>query len=151
MRQENAKIYWEPEWAGKNQFDGWLENLRDNSITKQRFWGTPVPIWECECGKIKVIGSKKDIEEQGGKLPKDLHKPWIDDVKLKCECGKLMTRIPDILDVWVDAGTTSWTCLDYPQKKEHFEKLYPAEFILEGKDQIRGWFTGLSMMLRAGR
>jgi len=142
MRELNKKIQWTPDWAGNRQFDSWLDNLRDNSITRQRFWGCPVPIWKCEdCGDYIVIGSLDELKKLAKQVPDDLHKPWIDEVKIKCKCGKLKKRIPDILDVWVDAGTTSWTCLDYPQKKDLFNKLWPADFILEGKDQIRGWFN----------
>ncbi|HJX05509.1 MAG TPA: class I tRNA ligase family protein, partial [Candidatus Nanoarchaeia archaeon] len=100
--------------------------------------------WRCEkCSAYEVIGSIKELEERAGKdkVPENLHKPWIDDVTWKCKCGGLMKRIPEILDVWIDAGTTSWSCLYYPQKAELFEKYYPADFILEGKDQIRGWFN----------
>ncbi|MBL7051159.1 isoleucine--tRNA ligase [Candidatus Woesearchaeota archaeon] len=142
MRELNKNINWVPDWAGNKQFDSWLDNLRDNSITRQRFWGTPVPIWKCsECNNYTVIGSIDELKKQVGKIPDDLHIPWIDNITMKCKCGGIKKRIPDILDVWIDAGTTSWTCLDYPQKRDLFKKLWPAEFILEGKDQIRGWFN----------
>jgi isoleucyl-tRNA synthetase len=143
MMKANQEIYWVPK-AGQNAFHSWLDNLRDNSITKQRYWGTPVPIWHCEkCTAYEVIGSIKELEEKAGKdkVPANLHKPWIDSVSWKCKCGGTMKRIPDILDVWIDAGTTSWNCLYYPQRTDLFEKYYPADFILEGKDQIRGWFN----------
>jgi len=142
MRELNKKIYWVPDWAGSKQFDAWLENLRDNSITKQRYWGTPAPIWKCKkCGDYEVIGSLKDLRKVAEKVPENLHKPWIDEVKIKCGCGGTKKRIPDVLDVWIDAGCASWLCLDYPRRKDLFNKLYPADFILEGKDQIRGWFN----------
>ncbi len=142
MREENRKIYWMPDFAGSKNFDSWLANLRDNSITKQRYWGTALPIWKCQkCKDYVVVGSRKELERAGGKVPKNLHKPWIDEVTLKCGCGGIKKRIPDILDVWIDAGSTSWNSLDYPSKKVLFEKLYPADFILEGIDQIRGWFN----------
>lgn len=142
MREANSKIRWVPEWAGAKQFDSWLENLRDNSITKQRFWGTPVPIWECnKCEKFEVIATVKELQIKAGSLPEDLHIPWIDELVWKCSCGGTKRRIPDVLDVWVDAGVVAWTSLDYPQKTELFKQLFPAEFILEGKDQIRGWFN----------
>ncbi|MDN5327824.1 MAG: isoleucyl-tRNA synthetase [Candidatus Woesearchaeota archaeon] len=138
MQEFNKNIYWVPDWAGKKWFHSWLENLRDNSITRQRYWGTPVPIWVCDtCDNYEVIGSIEELEKKT-KLPEDLHKPWIDEVTFKCEkCGGTMHRIKDVLDVWVDSGTTSWNCLDYTKTK----KFMPADFILEGKDQIRGWFN----------
>ncbi|HZX44763.1 MAG TPA: class I tRNA ligase family protein, partial [Candidatus Nanoarchaeia archaeon] len=142
MRELNKKVKWVPDWAGSNWFDSWLDNLRDNGITRQRYWGTPLPIWKCKsCGEFVVVGSIAELKKLAGSVPSDLHRPHIDTVKIKCKCGGVMERIPDILDVWIDAGTTSWTCLDYPQKKENFDKLWPPDFILEGKDQIRGWFN----------
>tara|TARA_Y100000034_G_scaffold136978_1_gene217845 strand:+ start:4096 stop:6990 length:2895 start_codon:yes stop_codon:yes gene_type:complete len=142
MRELNKSIKWIPNWAGNKQFDSWLENLRDNGITRQRYWGTPMPIWTCkECNKYKVIGSIKELEELSNTKLENLHIPLIDDVEFKCECGGTKKRIPDILDVWVDAGSTSWTCLDFPQRDDLFQQYYPADFILEGKDQIRGWFN----------
>jgi len=144
MLEFNKDIYWYPETA-KNAFDSWLKNLKDNSITKQRFWGTPVPIWICsneKCNKYEVIGSIEELKSKATHvIPANLHKPWIDSVKLKCTCGHNMDRIPDVLDVWIDAGTVSWNCLDYPKQTELFEKYFPADFIIEGKDQIRGWFN----------
>jgi isoleucyl-tRNA synthetase len=116
--------------------------LRDNSITRQNFWGTPAPIWQCaSCGHYDVIDTVAELEEKSKKKIVELHKPWIDRHEIACKCGQKMLRIPDVLDVWVDAGTASWNCLGYPQRKELFEKLYPADFIVEGKDQIRGWFN----------
>jgi len=143
MIKANQSIYWVP-GAAQNAFHSWLDNLRDNSITKQRYWGTPLPIWRCEkCKAYEVFGSAAELEQRigKGKVPANLHKPWIDKVTFKCKCGGVMRRIPEIMDVWVDAGTTSWSCLYYPQRTDLFEKYFPADFILEGKDQIRGWFN----------
>ncbi|MBT3406600.1 isoleucine--tRNA ligase [Candidatus Woesearchaeota archaeon] len=143
MVEGNEKIHWVPE-AGKNAFRSWLENLRDNSITKQRFWGTPVPIWKCEkCGEYDVIGSADELNAKAGHVPDDLHKPWIDEVEISCDCGGMKKRCPDILDVWIDAGTLSWNILDFPKNKDMYESLWPADFILEAKEQVRGWFNML--------
>lgn len=140
----NKKVSWVPK-AAFNAFDSWLKNLKDNSITRQRYWGTPVPIWKCEnndCLDYDIIGSFEELKEKAGKLPEGFHRPEIDEITYKCQkCNSAKKRIPDILDVWIDAGTASWTCLDYPKRTDLFLKLFPAEFILEGKDQIRGWFN----------
>ena len=142
MRELNKEIKWVPDFAGSRNFDNWLANLRDNGITRQRYWGTPLPIWKCKnCKDFVVVGSIEELKKLAGRIPEDLHKPWIDEVKLKCKCGSEKERIPDILDVWIDAGSASWNCLDYPRRKDLLDKLYPADFILEGIDQIRGWFN----------
>ena len=139
----NKKVNWQPKFASKN-YDIWIENLKDNGITRQRYWGCPVPIWQCECGNIEIVGSVEELEKKGGKAPKDLHKPWIDKVTLKCKCGKSMKRIQDVIDVWVDSGTLSWNCLDYPKTKKNFY-LWPADFVLEATEQIKLWFSMLQM------
>ncbi len=143
MRKLNKDIRWIPDYAGTRQFDSWLANLRDNGITRQRYWGTPLPIWRCEkCRETTVVGSADELRKLSGQTPEDLHIPGIDKISWRCSrCEGTMKRIPDILDVWIDAGSASWNCLYYPKRKELFEKLYPAEFIMEGIDQIRGWFN----------
>ncbi len=145
MRELNKNIKWIPDFAGTRNFDNWLANLRDNGITRQRYWGTPLPIWKCkQCNDFIVFGSIEELKNTDGRIghvPEDLHKPWIDELKFNCKCGSVKERIPDVLDVWIDAGSTSWNSLDYPTKKDLFKKLYPADFILEGIDQIRGWFN----------
>ena len=142
MRELNKDIKWVPDFAGSRNFDNWLSNLRDNGITRQRYWGTPLPVWKCrQCNDFAVVGSVDELKKLAGRIPDDLHKPWIDEVKIKCKCGGIKERIPDILDVWIDAGSASWNCLDFPRRKDLFEKMYPADFILEGIDQIRGWFN----------
>ncbi|MBI2542057.1 isoleucine--tRNA ligase [Candidatus Woesearchaeota archaeon] len=142
MRDLNKEIKWVPDFAGSRNFDNWLANLRDNGITRQRYWGTPLPVWKCKkCGEFIVIGSIDELKKLAGRVPDDMHKPWIDEVKIKCGCGFEKERVPDILDVWIDAGSASWNCLDFPKRKDLLERLYPADFILEGIDQIRGWFN----------
>ncbi|MCX6711782.1 MAG: class I tRNA ligase family protein, partial [Candidatus Woesearchaeota archaeon] len=145
MRKFNKKIFWIPDYAGSRQFDSWIANLRDNGITRQRYWGTPLPIWKCKkCNDYIVIGSIAELKKLAGKLPIDLHKPWIDEIKIPCKkCGSIKERIPDVLDVWIDAGSASWNCINYPQDTTLFKKMFPADFILEGIDQIRGWFNML--------
>ena len=141
MIKENDKIQWNPK-AGYNAFSSWLNNLRDNSISKQRYWGTPLPVWRNveDAHDYIVVGSIKELEELSGRKVEEPHIPWIDEITIK-KGGKEYKRVPDVLDVWVDAGCASWNSLDFPQKMEDFEKYYPADFILEGKDQIRGWFN----------
>jgi len=141
----NKKVNWVPDFAKRN-YETWIENLRDNGLTRQRFWGCPMPVWECSegCGEIEVVGSEKELKEKAtNKVPENLHKPWIDKVKLKCKCGKEMNRVPDILDVWIDSGTASWNCLNYPETDKHFKKYFPADLILEATEQTRLWFSML--------
>jgi len=137
---ENEKIKWVPSWAGQ-RFRNWLESLGDWPISRQRYWGIPLPIWICEkCENIKVVGSRNELP----KVPEDFHRPFIDKITLKCDkCGGVMKRVLDVLDVWFDSGVASWASLGYPNDKKLFEKLWPADFILEGPDQIRGWWNSL--------
>jgi isoleucyl-tRNA synthetase len=145
MVKENAKVSWQPRTQA---FDSWTSHLKDNSITRQRYWGTPVPIWKCsECETTDVIGSIKELKEKAGKVPENLHRPWIDEVSWKCKkCNKgTYIRIPDILDVWIDAGTASWNCLYYPQTEKNMKEFFPADLILEATEQVRLWFSMLSI------
>jgi len=137
--EENNKIKWTPDWASQ-RFQNWLESLGDWPISRQRYWGIPLPIWICEkCDNITVIGSRKELP----KIPKDFHRPYIDEINLKCKCGGAMRRVPDVLDVWFDSGVASWASLGFPKNKKLFKKLWPADFILEGSDQFRGWWNSL--------
>ncbi|MEM1640675.1 MAG: isoleucine--tRNA ligase [Acidilobaceae archaeon] len=139
---------WVPSWA-KTRFVNLLKELKDWVISRQRFWGIPIPIWVCKsCKHIEVIGSVEELRSLGGEPPRDLHRPWIDQVKLRCpKCGGVMERVPDVLDVWFDSGIAFYASLGYPMKKEVYESFEPVDFIVEGHDQIRGWFFSL---LRSG-
>ncbi len=135
--KENEKVSWQPEWA-KKRFHNWLESLGDWPISRQRYWGIPLPIWVCKkCESVKVIGSSEELPV---KL-EDLHRPYIDGVLLDCKCGGKMERIKDVLDVWFDSGLAGWASLGYPKNKKLFQELWPCDFQTEGPDQIRGWWN----------
>jgi len=138
LMEENMKVNWHPTWA-KQRFHNWLESLGDWPISRQRYWGIPLPIWVCgKCNEIKIVGSRKELS----KIPKDFHRPYIDKITLKCtKCNGTMRRVPDILDVWFDSGVCSWASLGYPQTKRLWKNMWPADLNLEGPDQIRGWWN----------
>jgi len=143
MLDENEKITWAPEWAGKRRFRDWLLGARDWVISRQRYWGTPLPIWICqECGRRVVVGSEKELRERATHLVAaiELHRQDVDPVKFGCECGGSMSRVPDIVDVWMDSGVASWASLQYPRSQEEFCRWWPADLIIEAHDQTRGWF-----------
>ena len=158
LLEKNEEIYWVPQWAGNKWFKSWLSTLRDWCISRQRFWGVPLSVWICDdkkCGDITVIGSAKELKKIAGECPDDLHRPWIDEVSWKCEkCNHgTKKRIPDILDVWLDSGSVVWAAQEVYDGKSHYDTWTPADFIIEGKDQIRGWFNSLlcSAMISSDR
>lgn len=145
--ENNNKIHWHPDTIRTGRFGNFLENVIDWGISRDRYWGTPLPIWECECGHKECIGSIEELKQKGIDVPEDieLHKPYIDNVYLTCEkCGKKMKRAKEVIDCWFDSGSMPFAQLHYPfENKELFEKNYPAQFISEAVDQTRGWFYTL--------
>ena len=142
LLKANEEVQWVPEW-GKTRFKDWLENLSDWPVSRSRYWGAPLPIWECEkCQEIVVVGSIDELKKLTS-VPEnlDLHKPWIDEITIKCKCSGKMKRVPEVLDVWFDAGVCSWASLNYPKEKDFFNKFWPPDINIEGKDQIRGWWN----------
>ena len=143
----NDKVNWIPESIGKGRFGDWLKNIQDWGISRNRYWGTPLNIWECECGHRHSIGSIAELKEMSDNCPDDieLHRPYIDDVTIKCpKCGKQMKRVPEVIDCWFDSGSMPFAQHHYPfENKELFEQQFPADFISEAVDQTRGWFYSL--------
>ncbi|ATZ61823.2 MAG: isoleucine--tRNA ligase [Methanosarcinales archaeon Met12] len=152
MLKEIEKVEWHPRWAGSARFKDWIEGARDWCISRQRYWGIPLPIWICECGSMDVIGTRDELEKRAGDLPDDmeLHRPDLDKIRLKCpKCTEDMRRVEDVFDVWFDSAIASWAGLDFPHKSGAFDTWWPADFITEGHDQTRGWFysqLGASMI-----
>jgi isoleucyl-tRNA synthetase len=141
MLAEVAKVTWYPDWAGSARFYDWIKEARDWCISRQRYWGIPIPVWVCQkCDAYRVIGTFAELEERSGRLLADPHRPYVDDVTIPCTCGGTMKRVEDIFDVWFDSAVASWATLGYPGKTQDFENLWPADFITEGQDQTRGWF-----------
>ena len=144
----NNTINWIPESIGKGRFGDWLENVQDWGISRNRYWGTPLNIWQCECGHMHSIGSRQELFEMSGDeraKTVELHRPYIDEITLKCpECGGEMHRVPEVIDCWFDSGAMPFAQHHYPfENKELFEQQFPANFISEAVDQTRGWFYSL--------
>ena len=146
--RNNNTINWIPESIGKGRFGDWLENVQDWGISRNRYWGTPLNIWQCECGHMHSVGSRQELFEMSGDeraKTVELHRPYIDEITLKCpECGGEMHRVPEVIDCWFDSGAMPFAQHHYPfENKELFEQQFPANFISEAVDQTRGWFYSL--------
>ena len=145
----NNTVNWFPDFVGEKRFGNWLENVNDWAISRNRYWGTPIPIWRCECGHLECVGSRAELVEKAQEnITEDieLHRPYVDDVHMTCPvCGKTMSRIPEVMDCWFDSGAMPFAQQHYPfENSENFdEELFPADFICEGIDQTRGWFYSL--------
>ena len=146
---ENNKVNWYPSFVGEKRFGNWLENMNDWAISRSRYWGTPLPLWRCECGHMEMIGSREELAERAieevDPATIDLHRPFVDDIHMTCpECGKTMNRVPEVIDCWFDSGAMPFAQYHYPfENKDLWESQYPADFIAEGIDQTRGWFYSL--------
>ena len=146
--RNNNTINWIPESIGKGRFGDWLENIQDWGISRNRYWGTPLNVWECECGHLHSIGSREELYQMSGNEAAktvEFHRPYIDAITITCpECGKQMKRVPEVIDCWFDSGAMPFAQHHYPfENKELFEKQFPAQFISEAVDQTRGWFYSL--------
>ena len=145
---ENKEINWVPKHVKEGRFGNWLEEARDWALSRNRYWGTPLPVWVCDkCGEKDVLGSFAEVKEKSGVELKDPHKPFVDEIEYKCECGGTKKRVNDVIDVWYDSGSMPFARFHYPfENKEKFESKYPGEFIAEGVDQTRGWFYTLHVL-----
>jgi isoleucyl-tRNA synthetase len=145
MKEVDSTL-WIPDWAGANQFKNWLQGLKDWVVSRQRFWGTPLPVWVCSsCNSHEVIGSKEELLKSSVSATDvpSLHVPWVDRVRIRCKCGGEMTRIHDVMVGWYDSGAASYACLNHPKDPQVTKFWWPADFIVEGRDQISGWFFSL--------
>jgi len=144
----NNTVNWFPPFVGEKRFGNWLAEVKDWAISRTRYWGTPIPIWRCECGHLECVGSRAELVEKSIENIDEsieLHRPYVDDIHMTCPvCGKPMTRIPEVMDCWFDSGAMPFAQWHYPfEHKDDFDKLFPADFICEGIDQTRGWFYSL--------
>jgi isoleucyl-tRNA synthetase len=151
MLDANQQIHWVPDHIKDGRFGKWLEGARDWAISRNRYWGNPLPIWKCpDCGKTICIGSRKELKDLSGVEVTDLHKHFVDQITIPCECGGTMHRIPEVLDCWFESGAMPYAQNHYPfENKEFFESHFPADFINEGLDQTRGWFYTLTILAAA--
>lgn len=145
---ENKKVHWHPDYVGEKRFGDWLNNMNDWAISRNRYWGTPIPLWKCSCGYEEMIGSREELVEKAIEeidTSIELHRPYVDEVHISCpKCGKAMERIKEVIDCWFDSGSMPFAQYHYPfENKELFESQFPADFICEGIDQTRGWFYSL--------
>ncbi len=146
--EANKTVSWHPSFVGEKRFGNWLENLKDWAISRNRYWGTPLPLWRCECGHMDMIGSRKELVEKSiEEIDEDidLHRPYVDDVHITCpKCGKVMNRVEEVIDCWFDSGSMPFAQYHYPfENQKLWEEQFPADFIAEGIDQTRGWFYTL--------
>ena len=148
LLKANSKINWQPSHIKEGRFGKWLANSRDWAISRNRYWGNPIPVWKCpDCGKTICVGSREELKQLSGTYPEDLHKHFVDKITIPCECGGTMSRIPEVLDCWFESGSMPYAQQHYPfENKEYFEKHFPANFISEGLDQTRGWFYTLTIL-----
>jgi isoleucyl-tRNA synthetase len=151
MVAHNKKVTWVPAHIKDGRFGKWLEGARDWAISRNRYWGNPLPIWKCEtCGKTVCLGSRAELEEKSGQRLTDLHKHFVDKVTFPCECGGTMRRIPEVLDCWFESGAMPYAQVHYPfEHADDFKDIFPADFINEGLDQTRGWFYSLTVLAAA--
>jgi len=148
MLDANQQIHWVPDHIRDGRFGKWLEGARDWAISRNRYWGNPLPIWKCpDCGKTICVGSRKELQDLSGVEVTDLHKHFVDEITIPCSCGGTMKRIPEVLDCWFESGAMPYAQNHYPfENKEFFESHFPADFISEGLDQTRGWFYTLTIL-----
>ena len=151
MIRANEEISWVPDHLQSGRFGKWLENARDWAISRNRYWGNPIPVWKCDsCDESVCFGSKEELENKSGSTLSDLHKHFVDEVTFPCSCGGTMKRVPEVLDCWFESGAMPYGQNHYPfENKEHFEAHFPADFIAEGLDQTRGWFYTLTILAAA--
>jgi isoleucyl-tRNA synthetase len=151
MLAANSQIGWIPEHLKEGRFGKWLANARDWAISRNRYWGNPIPVWKCDsCSASECFGSKQELTDKTGSAPDDLHKHFVDEITYSCTCGGTMRRVPEVLDCWFESGAMPYGQNHYPfENKEHFEANFPADFIAEGLDQTRGWFYTLTILAAA--